>query len=641
MDPVGTQWGWKNSQNHFMDDAVWAYWGELQWVEIWEPREPLAEDNSFWIEFDAMGIPIVAGGTDYYDDGTSFNGWFFYPNTGWWNIWFFDHPFDPTRFKEIFVHFDWFPTMEPYWIEAAVNWAQPPWPPGGPPPVPPLDPAEEEMYVHREYIPISGPGPVDFSVVVPDYNPEWVSIDVMGMNVVIPQGVIHHECLPKDSVSLDLAFVITGEPACTPHIDTEKKVWDEASQEWVDSIDVDVCNNVDFLITITNDGTCDLTNIIAEDFMDASLEFVDASPYPDIINPVPGGTYLEWNFPGPLLAGGSMDITVTAHVVGPACHLDSNYVFVHAAYEPQAIEVYDEDAAYVHATEPPWPNHKMHYPQLPDPVGWDVVATQGHVGHPGIVAADDFMCMKSGPITEVHFWGSWLWDVEAPIFGFWLSIHDNIPAPPYSMPGAELWTRYVTQYEIVPEGQGLQGWYDPFGGWWEHPNHVNYYRYDITNIPEPFYQDSGTIYWLNIMADIGPPGYQGFPEPPLWGWKTSASPHFQDDATWAVWTWPVYDWYPLEDPITGMTLDLAFVLGTEEIPVICGDVNNDGIVNVGDIVYLVSYLYKGGPAPVPMPCVGDVNNDDIVNVGDIVYLVSYLYKGGPAPNPNCCNPPWK
>jgi hypothetical protein len=61
-----------------------------------------------------------------------------------------------------------------------------------------------------------------------------------------------------------------------------------------------------------------------------------------------------------------------------------------------------------------------------------------------------------------------------------------------------------------------------------------------------------------------------------------------------------------------------------------GDANQDGIINVGDIVYLVSYLYKNGPAPTPV-WVGDCNCDEIVNVGDIVYLVSYLYKGGPAP----------
>ena len=61
-----------------------------------------------------------------------------------------------------------------------------------------------------------------------------------------------------------------------------------------------------------------------------------------------------------------------------------------------------------------------------------------------------------------------------------------------------------------------------------------------------------------------------------------------------------------------------------------GDANGDGIVNVGDIVYLVSYLFKGGPEPTPMEA-GDANRDGITNVGDIVYLVSYLYKGGPPP----------
>jgi hypothetical protein len=61
-----------------------------------------------------------------------------------------------------------------------------------------------------------------------------------------------------------------------------------------------------------------------------------------------------------------------------------------------------------------------------------------------------------------------------------------------------------------------------------------------------------------------------------------------------------------------------------------GDINGDGIINVEDIVYLVSYLYRGGPAPDPL-WVGDCNCDGIVNVGDIVYLVSYLYREGPPP----------
>ena len=74
-------------------------------------------------------------------------------------------------------------------------------------------------------------------------------------------------------------------------------------------------------------------------------------------------------------------------------------------------------------------------------------------------------------------------------------------------------------------------------------------------------------------------------------------------------------------------IEAGYVLA---IRVVRGDVNADGIINVGDVVYLVSYLYKGGPEPCPIES-GDVNLDSIVNVGDIVYLVSYLYKGGPPP----------
>jgi len=61
-----------------------------------------------------------------------------------------------------------------------------------------------------------------------------------------------------------------------------------------------------------------------------------------------------------------------------------------------------------------------------------------------------------------------------------------------------------------------------------------------------------------------------------------------------------------------------------------GDVNADGIINVGDVVSLVNYLYKGGGEPCPVEA-GDVTSDGIVNVGDVVFLVNYLYRGGDPP----------
>lgn len=66
-----------------------------------------------------------------------------------------------------------------------------------------------------------------------------------------------------------------------------------------------------------------------------------------------------------------------------------------------------------------------------------------------------------------------------------------------------------------------------------------------------------------------------------------------------------------------------------------GDVNADGNVNIGDAVYLINYIFKGGPPPQPVLCVGDVNDDGSVNIGDAVHMINYVFKGGTAPNNGC------
>ena len=71
-------------------------------------------------------------------------------------------------------------------------------------------------------------------------------------------------------------------------------------------------------------------------------------------------------------------------------------------------------------------------------------------------------------------------------------------------------------------------------------------------------------------------------------------------------------------------------------PNIAGDANSDGSVTIADVVYLVNYLFKGGPAPEPY-WKGDANGDCKVTASDIVYLINYLMKGGQAPicNESC------
>ena len=63
---------------------------------------------------------------------------------------------------------------------------------------------------------------------------------------------------------------------------------------------------------------------------------------------------------------------------------------------------------------------------------------------------------------------------------------------------------------------------------------------------------------------------------------------------------------------------------------VCGDGDGDQLVNILDVVFVINYKYKSGPAPDPLEA-ADVNGDILVNILDIVYLINYKYKAGPEP----------
>jgi len=217
VDPIETQWGWKSTEDHFMDDAVWAYQGDLNWQDMFEPNDP--DMDNFSITINPDGSFGGGGGSGYVDPGVPTAPWYYYENTGWWNQWFYDGIFDPNRDKIVHIEFyayQPFPDFDSY-IEVAVNWSTPDWPPEPQPepvpPLPPLTPEEEDKYIRRETLLIEAwppfwPGNVyTLDYIIRDYNPEWVSIDVMGYNFSIDNGIIEHSCVQ----SLDLAFVITGD----------------------------------------------------------------------------------------------------------------------------------------------------------------------------------------------------------------------------------------------------------------------------------------------------------------------------------------------------------------------------------------------------------------------------------------------
>lgn len=61
------------------------------------------------------------------------------------------------------------------------------------------------------------------------------------------------------------------------------------------------------------------------------------------------------------------------------------------------------------------------------------------------------------------------------------------------------------------------------------------------------------------------------------------------------------------------------------------DGSPDDVITVGDLTYLIAYLFQGGPPPPCMP-EGNVDGDELgVVVGDLTYLVAYLFQGGAIP----------
>lgn len=193
MDVTDGEWGWKTSDDHWNDDAVWRFGAD--WNELLDPQAGSPHVDPFFVN---SAILIPPGPVD---------GWYYYENTGWWNTWFYDDPLDPNKKKIIHISFDLAAPSPDF--QLAVNWSTDQWPTDSGPPLPPLTVEEEEMYIGRHILePETGiweTGHYEFDYEVHEYNPEWVSIDVRGAVFVIENGVIEHLCVE----SLDLAFVIT------------------------------------------------------------------------------------------------------------------------------------------------------------------------------------------------------------------------------------------------------------------------------------------------------------------------------------------------------------------------------------------------------------------------------------------------
>lgn len=228
------------------------------------------------------------------------------------------------------------------------------------------------------------------------------------------------------------------------------------------------------------------------------------------------------------------------------------------------------------------PSMPTKWVQMPDesPNGMDVNATwQSDATGAGVwpfvkVLADDFPCEKAGPITDIHVWGSWLFDDVDPNAVFKLSIHDDVPAgvdAEYSHPVLEpRWEKYFEpgSYVDMPWSTGPEQFYDPnqdeiIGM----DNQMWLYNFLIPESEAFFQEGGGKIYWLDVQVMTN--------NNSVFGWKTTTEP-WNDDAVFADTECfggppvgpappPVF-WqdmhYPIGHPYEGQSIDLAFAITT-------------------------------------------------------------------------------
>ncbi|MGC9453480.1 MAG: PEP-CTERM sorting domain-containing protein [Phycisphaerae bacterium] len=205
------------------------------------PAQAEPTEDLFWAELgggpDNWNVLMGGGGSGF---ATATEGpWFLYedvagtglgqtdpwgntnPVPGWWNQWYYDDPPDPERWKEVRINFQYGltdPKMDGY-SSIIINFTTLDRPATGPDGQPPLP--GEDRYIGRvqvaEVCLTEGnqaiqtfEGLYDLRQYDIDFNPEWVSIDIVGYNMLFSApdlpGSFFHECVPEPTTMAILAL---------------------------------------------------------------------------------------------------------------------------------------------------------------------------------------------------------------------------------------------------------------------------------------------------------------------------------------------------------------------------------------------------------------------------------------------------
>jgi len=180
------------------------------------------------------------------------------------------------------------------------------------------------------------------------------------------------------------------------------------------------------------------------------------------------------------------------------------------------------------------------------------------------LAADDFLCTETGPITDIHVWGCWEGDDVNEGAVFEISIWSNIAEGPYgySIPGEPVWP-LDSPYTFGPGDYEVRLWQElpqPVLFWFPFPTdpldftEIHQYNFYIPR-EEAFVQQKDEIYWLSVREVSGDGNT-------AWGWNYAyEETQWNDDAVWMFFEEPF--WVELEyfdGPYQGNSVDFAFVI---------------------------------------------------------------------------------
>jgi len=180
--------------------------------------------DNFWVSMPTLGTldPLLSSGT--FNELNENGIWYLYdqaPQQDWWNIWFRNNALDTTRIGKVRMGF-WVRPVNPgpATFSYVINWSTPGWTGTG------FPTPSDEAFIGRSSVNgpvvINGLQWIELYYVIADCNPEWISVDIWGDNIIVEQtaitppanspllpfwqpamqgGMIVHESLPKNSLS--------------------------------------------------------------------------------------------------------------------------------------------------------------------------------------------------------------------------------------------------------------------------------------------------------------------------------------------------------------------------------------------------------------------------------------------------------